>query len=643
MCGILGIINFNDTVKETASLYRMGESLRHRGPDGEGYLLINRRDLSARAFYSKEALLDCKEDADICLAHRRLSIIDIDYGTQPMSNEDGKVWVVFNGQIYNYKELWDELESLGHKFKTDHSDTEVLVHAWEEWQEKCLERLNGMFAFAIIDLKRSKLFLARDRVGIKPLFVFHDKKNRFMFASELKALASDPAFPRKLDPAAVADYFRFGYVPSPKAIFENCYKLKPAHYILTSLDKDNFNIEQKEYWDLKYEPDYSMDEERWADLLEEKIYGAVKRQLISDVPIGLLLSGGVDSTIVALFMSKANKSGINTFSIGFEESGFDETPYAQQVADKFRTEHRKEMVGIDSIQALGVLTSLYDEPFSDPSAIPTYYLSKLARRHVTVALSGDGGDEGFGGYERYERALFYQGTMGLIPQPLREAVFSPVDRIFPENVKGKGLLRRVLADPESRYKSFLTQFDTQELFSKDFMEKIDSGYENPFFSDYFNKNIGNGYLDRMQYTDMKTYLPEDVLTKVDRASMASSLEVRVPLLDHTILEIAGAIPQEMRLKGRTTKFILRKILSRYFDAQFVDRKKMGFGVPVGAWIKTDWWDFVQDAVLNDADGIFNKKYVDELVSSHKQGLRNMGGRIYTLLFFKLWARNTLSG
>jgi len=642
VCGILGIINFKGPIKDSASIYRMSETLRHRGPDGEGYLFADGRTSSARAFYSKKGMLGFKEDADICFAHRRLSILDIENGGQPMANEDGKVWAVFNGQIYNYKELWLELESLGHKFKTDHSDTEVIVHAWEEWQEKCVDRFNGMFAFAIIDLRRSKLFLARDRVGIKPLFIFHDKGNRFMFASELKALMSDPAIPKKLDSFAVADYFRFGYVPSPKAIFENCYKLKPGHYISTPLGKDSFNIEQKEYWDLKYAPDYSMTEEKWADLLEERIYAAVKGQLISDVPIGLLLSGGVDSTVVALFMNKANKNKINTFSIGFSESGFDETYYARQVADKFNTEHREERVTIDSVQVLNALTSLYDEPFSDPSAIPTYYLSRLARRNVTVALSGDGGDEGFGGYERYERALFYNSTIDPVPHSLRKALLKPIDSIFSENMKGKGFLRRAMGNPESRYKDFMTQFDTQDLFSEDFINKVGRDYEDPFFADKFKKNSRDGYLTQMQYTDTKTYLPEDVLTKVDRASMASSLEVRVPLLDHTILELAATMPAEMKLRGRTTKYILRKILTRHFEPQFVNRKKMGFGVPIGEWIRKDWYDFVLEAVFSDEDRIFDKKYINALVASHKQGLRNMGGKIYTLLFFKMWVKNALS-
>lgn len=637
MCGISGIINLNGEKIDLGAVIRMNNSLIHRGPDSEGYLLCCDTGSRARFFRSKQELMNNSSDYDkqnICIAHRRLSIIDIENGAQPMANEDGTVWVVFNGQIYNYKEIWQDLESKGHIFKTDHSDTEVIVHAWEEWGRDCLKKFNGMFAFVILDLRRDVLFLARDRVGIKPLYFYRDD-NRFIFASELKSIVRSGLAGRELDPSAVADYFRYGYVPSPKAIVKNVSKLKPAHYVFSSLRKDKFTVEQTPYWDLSFNPDYSIKEEEWIRLLEDRISQAVRIQMVSDVPIGLLLSGGIDSSIVALCMHKATRKAVKTFSIGFRESKFDETLYARKVAAKFHTDHYEEVLTRESLDSFGKLVSFYDEPFADSSAIPMYYISKLARKHVVVALSGDGGDEGFAGYERYSKAIHYKSTIDLFPSRLRNIFFKPADKLMPDHIKGKGFIKRMILGPMARYDYIMTQFDGTGLFTFDFCKSIGAGYRNRLLDSYWHKQKNRDYLTLMQYVDTKTYLPDDILVKVDRASMAVSLEVRVPLLDHNILELAAKMPAEMKMRGSIKKFALKKILSKSFDSDFINRKKMGFAVPVADWFKGDWAGFVKETVLKDND-IFNKKYLTDLLSSHGRGLRNLGGRIYAVLFFKLW-------
>lgn len=637
MCAISGIINLNGEKVDLDAVFRMSDSLVHRGPDSEGYLLGSYERQKARFFRSKPELRFASADLDkqnICIAHRRLSIIDIENGMQPMANEDGTVWVAFNGQIYNYREIWHDLESMGHVFKTDHSDTEVIVHAWEEWGSDCLKKFNGMFAFAVLDLRQGILFLARDRIGIKPLYLYFDN-NRIIFASELKGILRTGSVSSELDSSAVADYFRYGYVPSPKAILKNVSKLKPAHYISYSLRKDNFTVEQTPYWDISFSPDYSVKEEEWIRLLEDKISRAVKMQMMSDVPLGLLLSGGIDSSIVALYMHNASRGRVKTFSIGFEESKFNETSYARKVAAKFHTEHYEEVLTRESLDSFGKIVSFYDEPFADSSAIPMYYISKLARKYVVVALSGDGGDEGFAGYERYSKAIQYNNTIDLLPRRLRNALFKPWDKIMPDHIKGKGFLKRMISGPAARYDYMMTQFDNPGLFTLDFRKSIGITYQDNILDYSWHAQAHKDYLALMQYADTKTYLPDDILVKVDRASMAVSLEVRVPLLDHNILELAAKMPTEMKIRGSIKKFALKKILSKSFDEDFINRKKMGFAVPVADWFKGDWAGYVRDVVLSDND-IFDKKYLKALLSSHGNGIRNLGGRIYTVLFFKLW-------
>ena len=634
MCGIAGILDIKRK-PENHILLSMTGAMRHRGPDGEGIYI----------------------DGPAGLGHRRLSIIDLNTGAQPMSNEDGSVWITYNGEVYNFVELRNELESRGHKFRTK-SDTEAIIHAYEQYGEECVKKLRGMFSFCIWDAKKKTLFLARDRVGKKPLYYFYNK-SRFVFASEIKAIIADRNIKRELDMSAVCDYFTYQYVPFPKTIFKNIYKLPPGHFMTVHQQPDNridIQIDIQQYWDIKYCPDYSVSENEWVEGLKEKLLDAVKVRLISDVPLGAFLSGGLDSSAVVAFMSRVMSQPVKTFSIGFEEADFSELEYARKIARQYGTDHHEMIVKPDAVELLPKLAWEFDEPFADSSAIPTYYVSKMARKNVTVVLSGDGGDETFAGYSRYASASWFYRWTKFAPYPLRRIFFGGVSSLMPYGMRGKGFLRHLTLSPFEYYKGMITQEDSKyfdELFNKDVISEI-AGHRgkktgilksnNGMMEEFYNRYPNDDYLTKIQYLDTKTYLAEDILTKVGRASMLCSLETRSPLLDHEVLEFAARIPSSYKIRNSQKKYIFKKTMSEFLPSDIVNRDKMGFCTPLRHWFKKDLAGYAEDMLLGEKcrnRGFFNTKFIESLISSHRLKYRDLSSHIWQLLFFEHWCRNWL--
>lgn len=623
MCGIAGIID-SASAPERGLIERMNRIMHHRGPDGEGYYL----------------------DGPVALGHRRLSIIDLSGGKQPLANEDGTVWITFNGEVYNFQELRNELIEKGHRFVT-RSDTETIVHAWEEYGEKCVERFRGMFAFAVWDQRKQKLFAARDRLGKKPFYYWYDGK-RFLFASEIKAILQDERVQRQLDPAALADYLTYHYIPFPGTIFRGIRKLEPGHWISVGMEEANqLSVVTRKYWDITYAPDVELTEAQWCEALREKLREAVRIRLISEVPLGAFLSGGIDSSTVVALMSQVQSAPVKTFSIGFKEEDFSETVYARQVAERFGCEHHEFVVEPDAIDVLPKLAWEFDEPFADSSAIPTYYVSKLAREHVTVILSGDGGDETFAGYRRYGWAQD-MCRHDWLPAPLKKTLFGLPGKLLPDGVKGKGALLHLSKDPFERYAGLNTFGEPPYLdrvLSADLRSAI--GRELPDFSvmkRFYDAKVSSDYLTRIQYVDTKVYLAEDILTKVDRASMLCSLETRAPLLDHEVVELAARMPSSVKLHKGETKYILKKAMEGILPDDILYRRKMGFGVPLVHWFKKDLTEYAHDLLLSREArerGIFNTSEVEALLVSHQKSGRDLSARIWALLFFEQWCRNWL--
>jgi asparagine synthase (glutamine-hydrolysing) len=641
MCGIAGIIDVNNRVDRDI-LLRMTNIMQHRGPDGEGFYI----------------------DTLVGLGHRRLSIIDLEGGSQPMSNEDGSVWITYNGEIYNFPILQKGLSQRGHRFRT-RSDTEVIIHAYEEYGTDCLRHLRGMFAFAIWDAKKSQLFLARDRLGKKPLYYYFNNE-RFVFTSEIKAILQDQGIPRAIDLTALKDYFTYGYIPFPKTIFKDIYKLPPAHFMVVSLldarvttvkpiKQAKLTIKIDQYWDIKYEPDYSLSERQWIEALLEKLKEAVKIRLISDVPLGVFLSGGLDSSTVVALMSMVQDMPVKTFSIGFKEEDFSELRYARTVAERFGTKHHEMIVEPDAIEILPRLAWQFDEPFADSSAIPTYYVSKIARENVTVILSGDGGDETFAGYNRYASAFWFYNYARFIPRSFRRLIFGGISSLMPCGMRGKGFLRHLALNPFEYYKGMISQDDMQyldKLFSGDIKKEIiklnqsnEFLYDNgDFLNQFFNRYQDADFLTRIQYLETKTYLPEDILTKVDRASMLCSLETRAPLLDHELLEFVARIPSTYKIRGGEKKYILKKAMSTLLPEEILRRDKMGFCTPLRHWFKKDLTGYAREILLDrrfKERGFFNIKHIESLINNHRLRHRDLSQHIWQLLFFEHWCRNWL--
>ncbi|WP_372739340.1 XrtA/PEP-CTERM system amidotransferase [Neptunomonas sp.] len=621
MCGIVGIFDIKGETEFSCDLIsRMNETQHHRGPDEGGIHL----------------------EAGIGLGHRRLSIIDLSSGQQPLFNEDSSVVVTYNGEIYNFQELSVELKACGHIFKT-HSDTEVIVHAWEEWGEACVERFRGMFAFGLWDRNKKVLFLARDRLGIKPLFYALLPNNTVAFSSELKALKTLENLPREIEPKSIEDYFTFGYVPEPRTIYKQVYKLRPGHTL--SIKKGGDFPEQIEYWDIPFVPLISSTEESLCKELVERMREAVDIRMVAEVPLGAFLSGGVDSSAIVAMMAGLQDKPVHTCSIGFKEKLFNETAYAKQVSAQYKTDHFEGVVDSDDFNLLNQLVDLYDEPYADSSAIPTYRVCELAKKQVTVALSGDGGDENFGGYRRYRWHMNEEKVRSLMPLTIRKPLFTALGKWYPKAdwapkiFRAKTTFQSLARSSVEGYLhtvSLLTEEQRELLFS-DKLKGMLEGYSSmEVFKYHAEKCPSKDPLSLIQYLDMKTYLVGDILTKVDRASMAHSLEVRVPLLDHKFIEWTSRLPATLKLKGQEGKYILKKSLESYMTNDVLYRDKMGFAVPLAKWFRGPLKEKVTESLLNGhikESGLFNLDFIKNVIEQHQSGKRDYSVIIWTLLMF----------
>src|SRR2546428_1079894 len=616
MCGIAGIMSFNGRPVSSEERVAMCTAMFHRGPDKEGFYI----------------------GPGVGLGMRRLSIIDLQTGHQPVSNEDGTVWVVFNGEIYNFRDLRRKLEQRGHAFSTA-TDTEVIVHLYEEYGQHCVEHLRGMFAFALWDGRRRQLLLARDRLGIKPLY-YAEVGGRLLFASELKAILQAPEVQRSVNWRAVSRLFTGLTTPPAESIIEGVRKLEPGHLLIASPGKDP-QIER--YWEVRFEPDYSRSEEDYAEELRERLEESVALHLVSDVPLGAFLSGGLDSSSVVATMARLTSSPVKTFSIGFTDEDYNELHYARLVAKRFGTDHHELILEPNVVDILEDLAWFLDEPFGDPSAIPTFMVSKLAAAHVTVVLSGDGGDELFAGYDKYlvegrERRFRF------VPARIRR-LLGLLSRLMPEGMRGQNLLRHFSLPEVERCLDNVTLFrleDKQGLFRKEAFERL-SHYD-PFRLEAEELKRGDGHwLTMLQSLDLKRYLPLDILTKVDRMSMAHSIEARPPLLDHKLVEFAATIPPELKLHEGVTKGIFKRAVRGILPDQVIDRPKRGFAIPLGRWFKGQLHQFVRELLLSETSrnrGIFNAAYIEQTVTRGQRG-GDLNLQLWTLISFELWCRTFL--
>lgn len=623
MCGIAGIADSGKgAMADRETIHQMCERIVHRGPDDEG-------------IYVHEG---------VGLGMRRLSIIDLSGGHQPIHNEDKTVWVVFNGEIYNFPELRKELERRGHRFYTS-TDTEVIVHLYEELGAGCVQKLRGMFAIAVYDEKKRKLLLARDRLGIKPLH-YAVEKGRLLFGSEIKAiLAASPAL-REMSLDGLLQYIQCGYIPAPSTAFSRISKIPPGHV----LEFEDGRVTTRQYWDLpKFSTFEAISEEACLEEMERRLSEAVRIRLIADVPLGALLSGGVDSSIVVGLMARASSRPVKTFSIGFEDAGFNETPYARAVAGRFGTEHHEFTIRPNIHEVLNYLTGFLDEPFGDSSMLPTYLVSRLARQFVKVVLSGDGGDELFAGYDHYQTQMARQAfnrLPGWAGSLYRNAIFP----LLPQGTRGRRLLYDMASPwPDRVLNAFTFRSDLggrDSVLSGDLRRLAENGID-PLrtFRECLGKAAQFEPLSQMLYLDTKTYLPADILTKVDRMSMATSLEARVPLLDHPFVEWAVGLPENLKLRGKEPKYILRKLARRIgIPAEVIDRPKRGFAMPLVHWIRNELKrDFAQ-LLLEPRTmerGYFDRKGLSTLLEEHFRGRRNHANKLWRLLAFELWHRNFL--
>ena len=623
MCGIAGIVSSDRTERiEEALVHQMCEAIVHRGPDDEGLLARN----------------------NVGLGMRRLSIIDLSGGHQPIFNEDRSAWIVFNGEIYNFPELRPELEAHGHHFST-HSDTETIVHLYEEMGADCVQKLRGMFAFALWDDRRQSLLIARDRLGKKPLhYALHNGK--LYFASEIKSILTVAPELAEVNRAALMQYMYLGYVPDPATAFSKIHKLPPGHL----LEFQHGELRVRKYWDVpQYGTHAPMSEEECLEEMEARLAEATRIRLISDVPLGALLSGGTDSSTIVALMARASSRPVKTFAIGFRQADFDESQYARLVAQKFATEHHELILEPDVVASLEKLTSSMEEPFSDPSILPTYFVSCLARQHVTVALSGDGGDELFAGYTRYGIQQRRQAA-ALIPKGAwrfyRERLFP----LLPKGMRGRQLSYNLSLPWQERYADEVCLIPAFErdmpLLSPEFRATIaESGDPQEILLQLFARAPASDPISKMLYVDTKTYLVEDILTKVDRMSMLTSLEVRVPILDHTFVEWVTSLGPEWKMRDGKQKYIFRKLAERVgVPREVLYRPKRGFALPLVHWTRNEMKDLILGVLLDPCTlqrGYLDPKGVRHLLDEHMSGKRNHSGRVWRLLLFELWHRNFL--
>jgi asparagine synthase (glutamine-hydrolysing) len=621
MCGIAGKFNYYSNQPVSESLIQaMCDKIVYRGPDDSGVFI----------------------DGPIGLGHRRLSIIDLsELGHQPMGSKDNRYWITYNGEVYNFLSLRKDLIALGYEFKS-RCDTEVILYLYQEYGSACLDYLRGMFAFAIWDSKEQTLFLARDRIGKKPLFFYDDGKT-LIFGSEIKSILEDSTVKKEINYQAFYDYFKYLYIPDPKTIYQNIYKLEPGHFLVCSKQ----GIKKKEYWDVSFAENKSKPLNEISEELYEILDESVKLRMISDVPLGAFLSGGIDSSCVVAMMALQKNDPVTTCSIGFDSEKYDEVQFAKIVADMYKTDHYELTVKENAASIIGKLPGYFDEPFADSSAVPTYFVSKLARRKVTVALSGDGGDENFAGYEKYYLDDIENRIRSRIPEFIRKplfpglaAILSRSDRTFCQ--KSKTLLKTLGHD--SSYGFYLTNTEIEDglwdqLINDETRKNI--GDYDPFSvtEHYYNKADTDNHLSKILYTDLKTYLPGDILVKVDRMSMAHSLEVRAPILDHHVIEYAASIPHALKYNRGEKKYVLKKALKTLLPDDILYRKKMGFSVPLSDWFKNELKMLTEEALFDVKSGVsnfFNMDTVKRVWETHQSGRRNYGAVLWSLLMFELW-------
>jgi len=620
MCGIAGVV-YHDRARpvDRAALQRMCRTLAHRGPDDEGFFV----------------------DGHVGLGMRRLSVIDLATGHQPIANEDGRLWIVFNGEIYNFPELRQELEQKGHCFAT-HTDTEAIVHAYEEYGEDCVKKLNGMFAFAIWDRQDRTLLLARDRLGVKPLYYFMDARC-LAFGSEVKALLALPEVPRRLDVEALDTFLTFEYIPAPLSIFQDVKKLPPGHLLILQDGK----ISVQQYWELPC-GQIKGEEAELGEALYDLLKDAVRLRLISDVPLGAFLSGGLDSSTIVCLMRELMDRPVQTFSIGFDDPSYNELAYARTVAQHCGTEHHELILRPAVAQLVETLVGYLDEPLADVSIFPTYLVSQLARQQVTVVLSGDGGDELFGGYEWYlaeQLARYYQ----VLPAAIRRH-WLPwlVERLPPASSK-KGLVNKLKRFVEGaalpaalqhfRWSMFLTAAHKARLYSEDFQQALGPHEAAARFLAYLHAVAEADPLRQEQFADIKTYLADDILVKVDRMSMATSLEARTPFLDYRVAEFAARLPRHLKIRGWHTKYLLKRCMAPKLPHAILHRKKEGFSIPMKHWLRQELRTLMQEVLSParlKAAGLFNVPYIERLQAEHLQGTANHSHQLWALMIFEIW-------
>ncbi len=628
MCGIVGLFDMRDKrAIDRELLSRMNEAQHHRGPDEGG--------------------LHC--EPGLGFGHRRLSIIDISSGQQPLFNSDNSVVVTFNGEIYNFADLRRELTALGYPFRT-HCDTEIIVYAWQAWGESCVERFRGMFAFAVWDRNQEVLFLARDRLGIKPLYYAETSDGHFAFSSELKGLLAHPDVERRIDPTAAEDYFAYGYVPDPKTIFDRIYKLSPGHRLTIRRGQ---RYQANQYWDIPFVQRQDISEAQASAELIERLREAVRIRLVADVPLGAFLSGGVDSSAIVAMMAELSAEPVNTCSISFGDPKYNEAQYAQQVAERYSTRHRVETVDPDDFSLADQLAGLYDEPYADSSALPTYRVCELARKQVTVVLSGDGGDENFAGYRRYRWHTYEECMRSLLPSTLRSPLFALLSSVYPKAdwapkvFRAKSTFEAMARDSVAGYfhsVSVMSDSLRASVFSEGFKSELQGYSAIDVLRRHADRAPTRDPLSLVQYLDMKTYLPGDILTKVDRASMAHALEVRVPLLDHELIEWISNLPPEFKLKGREGKYLLKKSLEPYLPNEVLYRPKMGFAVPLANWFRGSLKRRVRESVLSPAMidcGYFDVDFLKRMLDQHQSGIKDYSASLWSLLMYDSFLRQCL--
>jgi len=639
MCGIAGGIWLHNAPGLSRDVLKtMTDAIAHRGPDDQGHLIIHPKN--------NPSILDAPPSPGVALGFRRLSIIDLAAGNQPLGNEDGSVQIVFNGEIYNYQELRRRLEGSGHTFRT-HTDTETIVHLYEDLGLDCFEHLNGMFAMAIWDQRRERLVLARDRLGKKPLYyAMHD--GRLVFASELKSLMQLPGISKEIDPGAIDLYLTYQYIPHPHSIYKGIRKLPPGHFAVF----ENGELSVQRYWNVDWSRETPKDQPTASRELKTMLADAVRIRLRSDVPLGAFLSGGIDSSLIVAIAQQQLEMPIRTFSIGFSEADFDETHYAKMVADHVGTKHERFEVTPDALNIIDRLVDQYDEPFGDSSAVPTWYLCELTRQHVTVALSGDGGDELFGGYERY-RALKLSGQLQSW-LPVDWLMQSGLIQRLPDSSARRSFLRRVRRfcealgqPPIDRYMNWIQIFGEAsrlDLYRDTFIEQLPDRNPVSFLADAWRRAGKRDLVSCATTADLQTYMPCDLMTKVDIASMAHSLEARQPMLDYRLVEWAAALSSHLKLRGRRGKCLLMDTYHDLLPKAIWNRSKMGFGVPIAKWFKTSLRDRTYDALLGpDAKchSFFRREAIETLVEEHMSGRSNQAYRLWNLLFLELWLRKNV--